>query len=112
MQTNETLGSLESSETCVRTIRLTLLTKVLEGEFPKEAAHAVFDFAFMIYIQAICMLSWKDLKQHTTGHFLLPQYCDMSGSDFVIPALLILIKNKLFHIYINTGSRIFLVLQY
>lgn len=48
LQTNEMLGSL-SLQRLVCTIRLTLLTTMLEYEFPKEAAHAVFDSAFMIY---------------------------------------------------------------
>lgn len=32
-----------SLQTLVCTMRLTLLTKVLEGEFPREAAHDVLD---------------------------------------------------------------------
>lgn len=42
-----------SLQTLVCTMRLALLTKVLEREFPKEAVHAVFDSAFMIYTQSI-----------------------------------------------------------
>lgn len=61
---------------------------------------------------SICFVRKKELNQHATDCILLPQYCDMSGSDSVISALLIPIKNKLLHIYINPGSRISLVLQH
>ena len=59
---------------------------------------------------SICFVRKKELNQHATDRFLLHQYCDTSGSDFVISGLLILIKNKLLHICINPGSRVSLVL--